>query len=369
MPSFNDDFLQNFNNTTNIVKLLVRIGEYKGRQELYNVQIPEKLQTLKELGQLKALKELGKLKALKKVSIIQSIESSNRIEGVIAPIDRIKALVKNKDEPQQNRPENEIAGYRDVLEMIHDSASDIPFKDSVVLQFHRDLMAYAGGDGGRWKATQNIIQEKHSDGSVSERFVPTAPHLTESAMQNLHSGYETAVKERKHDKPVLIGLYILDFLCIHPFSDGNGRMSRLLTLLALYHQGYEVGRYISLEEIMERTKESYYDTLYKSSQGWHENKHDPLPWIEYWLGVLHASYARMEYNVQDLNLGYGAKSGVVIAAIEQQDGYFSIADLEKECPNVGREWIRKIVYSLKDEEKLENTGKGRGAKWRRIKKS
>ncbi len=350
MPSFNDDFLQNFNNTTNIVKLLVRIGEYKGRQELYSVQIPEKLKVLKE------------------AAIIQSIESSNRIEGVIAPIDRIKALVKNKDEPQQNRPENEIAGYRDVLEMVHDSASDIPFKDSIVLQFHGDLMAYAGGDSGRWKATQNIIQEKHSDGSVFERFRPTAPHLTATAMQDLHAGYETAVKERKHEKPVLIGLYILDFLCVHPFSDGNGRMARLLALLALYHQGYEVGRYISLEKLIEGTKESYYDTLYKSSQGWHENKHDPLPWIEYWLGVLQASYTRMEDNVQDLNPGYGTKSGVVIAVIEQHDGDFSIADLEKECPSVGREWIRKTVYSLKGEGKLENIGKGRGAKWRKIKK-
>ncbi len=344
MPSFNDDFLQNFNNTTNIVGLLERIAEYKGKQDLYNVQIPEIL------------------KALKKEATIQSIESSNRIEGVVAPIQRIKALVKNKNEPQQNRSEGEIAGYRDVLGTIHDSPSDIPFKDSIVLQFHRDLMAYAGGDGGCWKSVKNVI----SDGSKKARFEPTPPHLTPTAMQDLHAGYDKAINERKYSKPILIGLYVLDFLCIHPFLDGNGRMARLLALLALYHQSYEVGRYISLEKLIEDTKESYYDTLHKSSQGWHENKHDPLPWIKYWLGVLQAGYIKMEDNVENLNTGYGAKSGIVIATIEQQDGDFSIADLEKECPSVGREWIRKTVYSLKSEGKLENIGKGRGAKWCKI---
>ncbi len=358
MHSFTDKFLQNFSYPTHIVKLLSRIAELKGRQTLYSVQKPEKLAALKKRAS-------HQLEKLKNESVIQSIESSNRIEGVTAPKKRIKALVEDKNEKPRDRSEGEIAGYRDVLEAVHTSAEGIGFTPNIVLQFHRDLMKYAEGEAGRWKITENIIQEKQIDGPPLVRFVPTPPHLTPDAMRDLHIGYNQAVKEEKHSAPILIGLYVLDFLCIHPFLDGNGRMARLLALLALYHQGYEVGRYVSLEKLIESTSENYYKTLRKSSIGWHEGEHNALPWLEYWLEILLASYEMIENDMQMLNTGHGAKSGIVIAAVELQDKDFSIADLEKACPSVSRESIRKSVYLLKDEGKLESIGRGRSAKWRK----
>lgn len=225
------------------------------------------------------------LENLRHVAIIQSTESSNRLEGITADINRIKDLVEQKTKPA-NRSEAEIAGYRDVLSTVHANYEHIPFNKSVLLQFHRDLMKYAGKEGGRWKSTSNEITEILPDGTKKIRFVPVAPHLTPDYMQTLHEKYSSLLKEGDIDPLILIALYVLDFLSIHTFLDGNGRMARLITVLLLYHYGYEVSRYISLERIIEQTRESYYETLH----GWHKGKHDALPWTEYFLSTILAAY-------------------------------------------------------------------------------
>lgn len=346
MSSFTPHFLNAISLPPHLVRTIRLIGEHKGRQDLYRLQAPEKLENLRQ------------------VAVIQSVESSNRIEGVVAAPGRLEALLREKTAPG-NRSEGEIAGYRDVLATVHESAVDIPFSETVVLQFHRDLMKFSPQDGGRWKTTQNEIEEIRPDGTRFIRFSPTAPHLTEEAMQGLHRRFRDVLKDGPHDPLILIPLYVLDFLCIHPFLDGNGRMARLLTVLALYHQGYDVGRYISLERLIEDTKESYYDTLYRSSQGWHVSRHNPVPWVEYWLGTLLAAYREMESRIGDLSTGHGTKTDIIILAIDRMLGSFSISNLEAACPTVSRDWIKTVLEQLKKEGRIELIGRGRGAKWRK----
>ena len=330
-----------------VAGILRRLGEHKGHQELFRKQAPEMLENLR------------------RVALIESTESSNRLEGIVADNEkRLRALVNERSTPE-NRTEGEIAGYRDVLDTIHQNHANIPFSDRVVLQFHRDLLKYADGTGGRWKVSANEIRETLPDGSKRIRFSPLAPHLTEDGMRDLHTDFHEAIKAGTWDPLLLIPFYILDFLCIHPFSDGNGRMARLLTLLALYHQDYEVGRYISLERIIEKTKESYYDTLLLSSQGWHEGKHDVWPWAEYFLGTLLAAYSEFETRFDRVSTGRGSKTDTVKNAISSFTADFSLTDLEKACPMVSRDMVRRVLADLKKQNQIECLGRGPSAKWRR----
>jgi len=184
-------------------------------------------------------------------------------------------------------------------------------------------------------------------------------------MRGLHEEFRFATKEGKHEPLILIALYVLDFLCVHPFLDGNGRMSRLLSVLALYHQGYEVGRYISLERIIEQTKESYYETLFLSSQAWHEGEHNPMPWVSYWLGTVLAAYRELDTRVRATATGHGTKADIVIAAIDRMMRPFSLSELEATCPSVGRDWIRALLGQLRREGRLISEGRGRGSRWRK----
>jgi Fic family protein len=346
MPSFATTFLDRLAVPADLVQTIRQIGEHKGRQELYRVQAPEKLENLRQLA------------------MIQSVESSNRIEGVVAANGRVEALVRGKTEPQ-NRPEGEIAGYRDVLATIHARSADIRLDSNVVLQFHRDLMKYATGAGGAWKSALNEIVEVRPDDTRRIRFTPTAPHLTPAAMQALHRDFAAAMRAGRIEPLILIALYVLDFLCVHPFLDGNGRMARLLTVLLLHQQGYEVGRYASLERLIEQTKESYYDTLYRASQDWHESKHDPMPWIAYWLGTVLAAYREFEARIGRLTTGHGAKTDIVLSAIDGMIGSFSISELAAACPSVSRDWIKTVLDQLKKEGRLKLSGRGRNARWRK----
>jgi Fic family protein len=344
MSSFTEEFLNSLVISPRLVQIIRQIGEYKGKQELFRLHAPEKLENLRQ------------------VAVIQSVESSNRIEGVTASKERLEAIVLEKTTPQ-NRSESEIAGYRDVLATIHGNASYIPFTDSVVLQLHRDLMKYGVHQGGVWKSTQNEIEEKRPDGSKFIRFSPTSPHLTPGAMKTLHERFAEEIKTGEIEPLILTALYVLDFLCIHPFLDGNGRMSRLLSVLALYHQGYEVGRYISIEKLIEQTKESYYDALFRSSQEWHQNKHNPISWVEYWLSTVLASYRELEHRIGKMTTGHGVKADIVLQAIDKMIGSFSISQLETACPSVDRDWIKTILERLKREGVLVVSGRGRGAFW------
>ena len=249
--------------TMNLLNLTNKIAEYRGKQNLYERQVPQVLDTLRSHA------------------IIQSTESSNRIEGITVSSWRFNSIMK-ENAPPKDRSEAEIAGYRDVLRTIHESYAYIPMRPGSILQLHRDLMAYVGaGQGGKWKVTDNVIEETLPTGETRVRFVPTPAWQTSDAMESLCRMFDVQRDIGNIPDVILIAVFVLDFLSIHPFPDGNGRMARLLTLLLLYQSGYMVERYISLEKIIEETKEQYYDTLYISSQGWHEGNQDLLSWVEY----------------------------------------------------------------------------------------
>jgi len=298
-----------------VVRTIARLNEYKGRQELHRKQVPEILDTLQN------------------VAVIQSTESSNRIEGIEVSNKKLKELLTEKTTPR-DRSEAEISGYRDVLATIHASALHIPVKPQTILQLHRNMYRYLPQEGGRWKNSNNIIEETLPDGSKRVRFKPVEAFWVPQAMDELCFSFNTYRSKEEADELLLIACFVLDFLCIHPFRDGNGRMARLLTLLLLYQAGFEVGRFISLERIVEESKETYYDTLYKSSQGWHERKHNPLPWIEYLLGVLIAAYKEFEERVNLTENQRGTKTQMVRNTIMHFKGDFSIQDSELPLPSL-----------------------------------
>lgn len=347
MNSFDEKFLENLKLTNELVRLIRVIGESKGRQDLYKRQAPDVLENLRQSA------------------IIQSTESSSRMEQVTAEPKRFKDLMAEKTKPQ-NRSEAEIAGYRDVLNTIHSSASGIPITEKVVQQFHRDLMKYTGKPGGKWKSSQNKIIETIQNGSKRIRFILVEPYLVNEFMVRLHLRLNEEIKNQNVDSLILIPMYILDFLCVHPFLDGNGRISRLLSLLLLYQQGYEVGHYISLERITEKTKDSYYETLEKASQKWHGGNHQPLSWITYFLSVVAAAYDEFEQNANVQISGRGSKTQMVLNAIDSFIGDFSIAMIEKSCPLVGKDMIRHVLKRLKQNGIIINIGKGRYARWRKV---
>ena len=323
---------------------LAAVREYRGKQDLFRRQAPDVLEALLE------------------AATVESAESSNRLEGITAPHDRVEALVLKPTAPQ-NRSEQEIAGYRDALNLIHESHRDMRFTVNVILQLHQMLYRYVATPGGRWKMAQNEIVERNADGSVHRvRFTPVPPVATAGAMDTLASRYAVAVDQQR-EPLVIVPLTILDFLCIHPFADGNGRTARLLTLLLLYHFDYEVGRYISLERIFEESKETYYEALEASSHGWHEGRHDAIPWITYFWGVLLAAYREFEDRVGSIRSGRGAKTDLVEQAVGRRTQPFGIADIEAECPGVSREMVRHVLRRLRDDGRLELQGAGRGAKW------
>ncbi len=346
MKSFEGDNLERLPLTHSLLQTVRQLGEFRGRQDLFKQQSPQALDSLRQ------------------VAVIQSAESSNRIEGIVAPPKRIQELVEEKTTPR-NRSEQEIAGYRDVLKTIHGSYPYIGLSPGVVLQFHRDLMQYTSSGGGRWKAANNQITETRPDGTVRVRFEPVAAHLTPIYMESLHEGFHRQWQSGSVDRLLLIPAYVLDFLCIHPFLDGNGRMARLLTLLLLYQAGFEVGRYLSLERVVEQTKEGYYDSLLASSQGWHEGRHDLGPWTEYLLGVLTRAYREFEERVGALASARGAKTQMVTDAIHRLPDGFRIADIERLCPTVSREMIRVVMNKLKREGVIWCVGAGMGAVWRK----
>lgn len=320
-----------------------RLGEARGRQDLFVRQFPEQLETLRMHA------------------VIESTESSNRIEGVVAAPGRVAEIVVRSAEPR-DRSEQEIAGYRDALQLIHESHAGMPFTPNVVLQLHQMLYRYHAGAGGRWKMTDNEIVERDGQGHVTRvRFKPTSAVATPQAMADLSAAYRASVDERRTEPLVAVPLAVLDFLYIHPFSDGNGRAGRLLTLLLLYHFDYRVGRYIGLERIIEQSRETYYEALERSSRGWHEGVHDVHPWLEYFWGVLTRAYGEFEERVESLK---GSKTEQVRAAVGRRLGAFAISDIEQDCPGVSRDMVRHVLRQMRTEGRLQVEGSGRGAKWR-----
>jgi len=328
------------------METLKKLGEHKGKQALFTAQTPEVLDTLKQ------------------AALIESSESSNRLEGITAPHARIKAMVLRNAAPR-DRSEQEIAGYRDALSLIHESAEHMAFSENIILQLHTIIYRYHASDGGKWKATNNEIIEKNPDGSLKRiRFTPASAVETPVFMSALTEGYTQVIDQ--YDPLIIIPLTILDFLCIHPFRDGNGRVARLLTLMLLYHFGYRVGRYISLERIFEESKETYYETLEVSSQKWHEGRHDVMPWMNYFWGTLIRAYDEFAERVGSIQSGKGTKTELIRQAVMRRIKPFSISDIEGDCPGVSRDMVRLVLRQMRDEGLIESTGRGRGAKWKKL---
>lgn len=333
---------------TETMNLTNLIHEYKGKQDLYIQQKPD---------------ELEKLVVIAKV---QSTESSNRMEGVKTTSNRIKSLMAQKTTPR-NRDEKEIAGYRDVLNTIHENHQYIPVRSNYILQLHRDLMQYTGSPmGGRYKAVQNYLEEEKPDGTKFIRFTPVAPYETEPCMNAICEQYQLAISRQGVDPLLLIPVFIADFLCIHPFSDGNGRMSRLLTLLLLYRAGYVVGRYISIEKHIEKTKEVYYQALDDISQGWHEATSNPEPFIKYMLGVILGCYREFEERVTMLSktgedgkkLVKASATDVVRSAIQSKIGRFTKSEIMDICPTLSRSSVEAGLRELIQEGEIQKYGAG-----------
>ncbi|MBI2342970.1 MAG: Fic family protein [Deltaproteobacteria bacterium] len=349
MASLSEEHLKLFKFSNEEGATLRAIGEHRGRQELFIKQAPEALESLKQ------------------VAMIESSESSNRLEGITAPHKKIEALVLKKTMPG-NRSEREIAGYRDALALVHESGLHMEFSTNVILQLHSLLYRYMPNDGGRWKMTDNEIVEKNPDGTIARvRFKPTPAVTTPFAMEELTKDYKYAIHNLQQEPLIIVPLAVLDFLCVHPFTDGNGRTARLLTLMLLYHFDYQVGKYISLERIFEESKEGYYETLQHSSQGWHENKHDAMPWLNYFWGTLLRAYKEFEARVGMIRAGRGSKTDQIIKAVDRRINPFSISAIEGDCPGVSRDMVRVILNRLRADGKLTLQGKGRAAKWKKKK--
>lgn len=323
---------------------LTAIYQFRGKQELYERSAPEVLASLQ------------------RSATIESTESSNRIEGVIASPARVREIVGLGAAPV-TRSEAEIAGYRDVLATIHASYPHMTVRPNMILQLHRDLYRLAGVAGGEWKNVDNTIEATLPDGTSEVIFRPVAAFLTPAAMEDLCSGFQSARDARANDELILVASLVLDFLCIHPFRDGNGRMARLLTTLTLYQAGFTVPRYVSLERIIEQTRESYYASLRSSSEGWHSGRHVLQPWLEYFLGVILAAYRELDERLGTSSVP--TKSGRVRLAIEQLPEQFTVAEVGRACPGVSRATIKLAMKGLREEGLIEVARGGRHAIWRK----
>lgn len=331
---------------SNIINLISKIHEYKGKQSYL-------LETKKDI-----------LDTLLKVAKIQSTSSSNKIEGISTTDKRINEIVNQKLEPK-NRNEEEIAGYRDVLSLIHDNYDFIDINNNTILQLHRDLYKYTGYSyGGKFKNSQNYIEEINDKGEKKIRFIPLSPVETPIAIQDLCKNYNELVNSEICDLLVLIPIFILDFVSIHPFNDGNGRMSRLLTLLLLYKADYLVGKYISIEKIIEDTKDSYYDTLQKSSVNWHNNKNDYTYFVEYYLGIILSAYKEFDSRISVLEnkkvTSYDKITNIFKKNIIPIDKSFIIS----KCPDLSETTIERILSRLLKEDKIIKISGGRYTKYK-----
>jgi len=344
MRSFEHSYLLETPISHALAMTLRGLGEFRGRQVLYSEQSPEVLETLR------------------RVAMIQSVESSNRIEGITVLPERLSELVVHKTAPR-DRPEQEVAGYREVLADIHLRHTSLRLSTKLILGWHRTMYRYTGEKRGEWKAKDNAIVEVRPDGRQVVRFRPASALVTPEFMQHLVDLFDQSLSEGKTDPLLLIASFVLDFECIHPFMDGNGRIGRLLTLLLLYQGGYEVGRYISLERIVEESKETYYEALRKSSEGWHQARHDLRPWWEYFLGMLTAAYNEFEARVGTITSARGAKREMVRRAIDRLPDPFTIADLRRACAGVSEPTLKRALTELSEEGKIKRLGIGPAAQW------
>ena len=327
--------------TSETVSLISSIHEFRGKQALFMEAKRDALDQLLEIAK------------------IQSTDASNRIEGIFTTDERLRKIVMDKTTPR-SRSEKEIAGYRDVLTTIHESYDYIPVKASSILQLHRDLYKFTGRDiGGMYKVADNEIAEIDAQGNRKIRFVPVASWETSDHMDRLCEAYNRAIANGEIDPLLIIPMFILDFLCIHPFSDGNGRMSRLITLLLLYKFDYLVGKYISIERLINDSKETYYEVLQDSSWGWHDNANDYTPFVQYILGVILAAYREFSDRVDLLSTRGLSKAEIIREEIKNTLGKVTADGLSKQHPNISLVTIRRTLKQLLDDNEIIKIGGGR----------
>lgn len=327
--------------TPAIVKKVATLREYKGKQALYLEARPDVLEKLCTSAK------------------IRSADASNRIEGISTTDKRLKDLLVEKGEPV-TRAERDIAGYRDVLALVHESYEHIQITPNVILQMHAMLHRYSGyAFAGRWKDGDNTIVERDADGVERVRFRPLPAVAVPGAMEELCSSYAAGIASETVDPLILVARFVFDFVSIHPFTDGNGRMSRLLTLLLLYQNGYLAGKYVSIEDEINRTRDSYYEALAASSEGWGYGEADYAPFISYLLGIEIAVYADFESRVSGLLGGSKSKAERVEECLENSLGPIKKSDIVRECPDISVTTIERVLKKLLDDGKIEKTGSGR----------
>ena len=322
---------------------LTDINEAKGRQELYKKQSPQRLTSLKEHA------------------LIESVVSSNRIEGVEVDKKRIGTIIFGKS-LLHDRSEEEVRGYRKALHLIHEKGSKLPITENTCKKLHR-LTRSGIWDAGKYKEKNSDIVEQRPDGSSSIRFRTVSAGKTSFYMKELIDSWQECINETKVHPLIVLAAFNLEFLCIHPFRDGNGRVSRLLMLLQCYHLEIEVGRYISIERLIEQNRERYYETLKLSSAGWHQGKHDPWHYINFICFILKSAYKEFEDRLGRLPQSRGEKTVMVQDAVKSFSGGFSISDLRRKCPAVGIDMIRRVLKDLQSQGVIECLGRGRNAKW------
>ena len=324
---------------------LADLGESRGKQELFTRQAPQRL------------------KALREHALIESAVSSNRIEGVTVDYRRIKVVILGK-ELLRDRDEEEVRGYRKALDLIHRQGIRLPVSKETILELHR-LAKGDVWDAGKYKERDSDIIERYPDGRERIRFKTVEAAKTPEFMTQLTGMWNHCLKEQWVHPLIAMASFNLDFLCIHPFRDGNGRVSRLLLLLQCYHLGYEVGRYISLERVIEENKERYYETLEASSRGWHEGKHDPWPYIGYLLFIIRTAYHEFEDRIGEMKIPRGAKTELIEAAVKSFARPFPLSELERKCPQASRDMVRRVLRDLQEKGEVECIGRGPGALWRK----
>ena len=326
--------------TPDIVALISKIHEFKGGQASFMEAKADALTKLIEIAK------------------IQSTQASNKIEGIYTSDDRLKKIVKDKTMPK-TRNEKEIAGYRDVLNTIHKNYDYLPLKSSVFLQLHRDLYKFTGNSGGHYKIADNLITQEDEQGNQAVRFRPASAWETSGYIEHICDAFQKVKDDPECDPLILMPLFVLDFLCIHPFNDGNGRMSRLLTLLMLYRAGYTIGMYISIEKLIEQTKDTYYEALQESSHNWHDETNDDIPFVRYMLGIVAAAYDDFSSRVQMFAINSMSKQDRVREIIKNSAGKMTRAEIMEKCPDISRVTVERSLTDMVKKGQIIKLGGGR----------
>ena len=348
MREFNYSLIRENKWDSEMLELIAAIYKEAGKQEMYLKRRPEELEKLVNIAK------------------IQSTEASNAIEGIVTTNTRIRQLALEKTTPK-NRDEQEIAGYRDVLGIIHESFDAISITQNYILQLHKALYSYVNNPiAGRTKTVQNYITASYPDGHSETLFTPLAPYETPDALDRLCEEYNRVIGNMELEPLIAIPIFIHDFLCIHPFNDGNGRMSRLLTTLLLYRNGFYVGRYISLEAKIAKNKDLYYDALYESQIGWHEGTDDPVPFIKYLLGTILSAYRDFEDRFALVETKRSALDTVRLAT-RSKIGRFTKQDIRELCPSLSVSSIEGALRKLVSSGELKREGKGKNTCYFRTK--